>query len=91
MEGCLARAEDMLHSLTQDRLQDGAWEQDETCLLYTSGSDYYTLLERRTVDGSGYLTIRYKLYVSENSSTLGLSLIHISTDTTPMSWRASGS
>ena len=36
-----------------------------------AGSDYYTLLERRTVDGSGYLTIRYKLYVSENSSTLG--------------------
>lgn len=30
MEGCLARAEYMLHSLTQDRLQDGAWEQDET-------------------------------------------------------------
>ena len=36
-----------------------------------AGSDYYTLLERRTVDGSGDLTIRYKLYVSENSSTLG--------------------
>lgn len=36
-----------------------------------AGSDYYTLLERRTVDGSGYLTIRYNLYVSENSSTLG--------------------
>ena len=36
-----------------------------------AGSDCYTLLERRTVDGSGYLTIRYKLYVSENSSTLG--------------------
>ena len=30
VEGCLARAEYMLHSLTQDRLQDGAWEQDET-------------------------------------------------------------
>lgn len=36
-----------------------------------AGSDYYTLLERRTVDGSGYLTIRYKLYTSKNSSTLG--------------------
>ena len=30
VEGCLARAEYMLHSLTLDRLQDGAWEQDET-------------------------------------------------------------
>ena len=29
VEGCLARAEYMLHSLTLDRLQDG-------CLLYTS-------------------------------------------------------
>ena len=26
VEGCLARAEYMLHSLTLDRLQDGAWE-----------------------------------------------------------------
>ncbi|RGC97679.1 hypothetical protein DW194_15090 [Subdoligranulum sp. AM16-9] len=40
-----------------------------------AGSDYYTLLERRTVDGSGYLTIRYNLYVSENSSTLGHEVI----------------
>ena len=30
VEGCLARAEYMLHSLTLDRLQDGAWQQDET-------------------------------------------------------------
>ena len=30
VEGCLSRAEYMLHSLTLDRLQDGAWEQDET-------------------------------------------------------------
>lgn len=29
-EGCLARAEYMLHSLTLDRLQNGAWQQDET-------------------------------------------------------------
>ena len=36
-----------------------------------AGSDYYTLLERRIVDGSGYLTIRYSLYASKSSSTLG--------------------
>ena len=35
------------------------------------GSSYYTLLERRSVDGSGYLTIRYNLYMSESSETLG--------------------
>ena len=29
VEGCLARAEFMLHMLTMERLQDGAWEQDE--------------------------------------------------------------
>lgn len=29
VEGCLARAEYVLHSLTLDRLQDGAWQQDE--------------------------------------------------------------
>ena len=32
VEGCLARAEYMLHSLTLDRLQDGAWEQDTAVL-----------------------------------------------------------
>ena len=36
-----------------------------------AGSDYYTLLERRTVDASGYLTIRYNLYASKSSNTLG--------------------
>ena len=30
VEGRLARAEYMLHSLTLDRLQNGAWQQDET-------------------------------------------------------------
>ena len=35
------------------------------------GSSYYTLLERRSVDESGYLTIRYNLYMSESSETLG--------------------
>ena len=36
-----------------------------------AGDDCYTLLERRTVDGRGYLTIRYRLYASKSSRTLG--------------------
>lgn len=36
-----------------------------------AGSSYYTLLERRTVDARGYLTIRNMLYRSEMSQTLG--------------------
>ena len=36
------------------------------------GSQYYTLLERRTVDANGYLTIENKLYVSFDRSALGI-------------------
>lgn len=35
------------------------------------GTSYYTLLERRTVDINGYLTLRNKLYVSETPGMLG--------------------
>ena len=35
------------------------------------GSDYYTLLEHRTVDAAGYLTIRNMLYSSAIPNTLG--------------------
>lgn len=35
------------------------------------GNCYYTLLERRTVDGNGYLTIRYKLFKSYAKENLG--------------------
>ena len=35
------------------------------------GNSYYTLLERRTVDDKGYLTLRNRLYVSETPGTLG--------------------
>lgn len=35
------------------------------------GRSFYTLLERRTVDGRGYLTIRNMLYCSEMPETLG--------------------
>lgn len=35
------------------------------------GRHYYTLLERRTVDAGGYLTVRYALYRSYNENDLG--------------------
>ena len=35
------------------------------------GNSYYTLLERRSVDGDGYLTIQNKLYRSSDSRSLG--------------------
>lgn len=38
----------------------------------TYGPYFYTLLERRTVDAGGYLTIRNKLYRSETQGTLGV-------------------
>lgn len=37
----------------------------------TYGKYYYTLLERRTVDGEGYLTIENKLFRSLNSQNIG--------------------
>lgn len=37
----------------------------------SSGNCFYTLLERRTVDGRGYLTIRNKLFKSYAKGTLG--------------------
>lgn len=37
----------------------------------TYGNAYYTLLERRTVDGGGYLTIKNRLYRSYNAQQLG--------------------
>lgn len=36
-----------------------------------SGNAYYTLLERRTVDDDGYLTIIYRLFRSYNKENLG--------------------
>lgn len=39
-----------------------------------SGRYYYTLLERRTVDALGYLTITNKLYRSQNQGSLGQSV-----------------
>ncbi len=37
----------------------------------TAGNCYYTLLERRTVDSRGFLTIRNKLFQSYNKENLG--------------------
>ena len=37
----------------------------------TLGKHYYTLLERRTVDGEGFLTIENRLFRSLNAQTLG--------------------
>ncbi len=37
----------------------------------TEGNSYYTLLERRTVDANGYLTIRNRLFRSQDSRNLG--------------------
>lgn len=37
----------------------------------TEGSRYYALLERRTVEPDGRLTIRNKLYSSDNSASIG--------------------
>lgn len=36
-----------------------------------SGNRYYTLIERRTMDAAGYLTIRYKLLESFNRESIG--------------------
>ena len=42
-----------------------------TCEKTVQGKHYYTLLERRTVDDHGYLTIKNTLYRSYTSSDLG--------------------
>lgn len=43
----------------------GTMEQTE------AGGKFYTLLERRTVDAAGYLTIENRLYCSDNRAVLG--------------------
>lgn len=42
-----------------------------TAEISTSGNCYYTLLERRTVDANGYLTIRNRLFQSYTKDTIG--------------------
>lgn len=55
----------------------GRDEQDEITSIGTAektvvGKLYYTLLERRTVDNNGYLTIESKLYRSDSADMLGV-------------------
>lgn len=42
-----------------------------TMEVTSSGNCYYTLLERRSVDAKGFLTIRYKLFKSFTKDSLG--------------------
>lgn len=54
----------------------GMDEQDNVTDIGTAertvqGRTYFTLLERRTVDANGYLTIRNKLYMSDSEDVLG--------------------
>lgn len=54
----------------------GMDEQDNITDIGTAertvqGRTYFTLLERRTVDSNGYLTIRNKLYMSDSDNVLG--------------------
>ena len=53
--------------------RNGSGEPTDIGLVEKSvfGNHYFTLLERRTVDGEGYLTIQYKLFRSNDSQQLG--------------------
>ncbi len=58
----------------------GRDEQDEITSIGTAektvvGKLYYTLLERRTVDNNGYLTIESKLYRSDSADMLGVETV----------------
>lgn len=50
---------------------DGRYTDIGTVERVLSGESYYTLLERRTVDANGCLTIRNQLYKSSTSGNLG--------------------
>lgn len=53
--------------------RNGSGEPTDIGLVEKSvyGNHYFTLLERRTVDAEGYLTIQYKLFRSNDSQQLG--------------------
>lgn len=53
------------------RDDDGAPTDIGTIERTVAGREYYTLLERRTVDKNGFLTIRNKLYCSSAEGSLG--------------------
>lgn len=50
---------------------DGNMTDIGTSETTVSGKYYYTLLERRTVDAGGFLTIENKLYRSDNAASIG--------------------
>ena len=50
---------------------EGSMTDIGTAEISTSGNRYYTLLERRTVDASGHLTIRNRLFQSYTKGTIG--------------------
>lgn len=49
----------------------GALTDIGTTEVTTAGNCYYTLLERRTLDANGFLTIQYKLFKSYTKENLG--------------------
>ena len=53
------------------RSADGTPTDVGCAARHQQGKFYYTLLERRTVDEKGYLTVKNTLYRSGNASTLG--------------------
>lgn len=53
------------------RRADGEMTDIGIAEVTTHGNCYYTLLERRTADANGYLTIRNKLYKSYSKGALG--------------------
>lgn len=62
---------DRRNILVFGRDSDGQMTDIGTAAVTAKGQYYYTLLERRTVDANGYLTIRNMLYRSTTDGTLG--------------------
>ena len=63
---------DRAHLLVFARNNDGCVTDIGTAEHTTSDRAYFTLLERRTVDANGYLTIRNSLYRSETDGVIGI-------------------
>ncbi len=59
------------HMLIFGRTADGTPTDVGTVEVCAQDNQYYTLLERRQMDGNGYLTIENRLYRSGSSQSLG--------------------
>lgn len=57
--------------LVFNRDPDGNMTDIGTIEQSSVGNAYYTLMERRTVDADGYLTIKYRLFRSYNKDNMG--------------------